>query len=101
MSIVMPTKRDKHYVQLFYNVQDAPFICGIDGHFTIDNLGEIQDAIEDTDEYLAEVFHKGAGDYLFQVWHEPEQTGEYGRVEIAAYWGWEEVIFEPMIAGCG
>lgn len=90
--IIMPTKRKKSYVQFFYSGEDDPFICGVDGHFTSDAMDDI------SKEFLEcmDSFDKGAGDYLYQVWREQEQTGEYGMIEIPAYWSLEEVLFEPL-----
>lgn len=92
--LVMPTKRSKNYVQFFYAGHgDEPFICGVDGHFTSDTLDEI------AKDFLSEgldSFDKGAGDYLYQVTYEPEQRGEYGMIEIAAWWDLVEVLFEPL-----
>lgn len=92
--IILPTKKKKHYVQFFYPGEgDQPFICGVDGHFTADMLDEIEK------DFLSEgfdAFNKGAGDYLFQVSYNSEQRGEFGMIEIPAWWELTEVLFEPV-----
>jgi hypothetical protein len=98
-SIVMPTKRGKNYVQFFYNGEDEAFICGVDGHFTADTLDDIvNDFLENPDETYVDAFSKGAGDYLYLATYNPEQRGEFGMVEIAAWWELDEVLFEPLEA---
>ena len=92
--LIMPTKRVNNYVQFFYAGEgDDPFICGVDGHFTADAINDIEKDFLSED---CDAFDKGAGDYLFKVIYEPEQRGEYGRIEYAAWWDLSEVLFEPL-----
>lgn len=93
----MPSKQKNTYIQLFYNGQDEPFICGANGHITQSHLDEIMVEIL-ADDFKEENFCKGAGDYLFSIYFEDAQTGEYGVIEIPEHWEIDEVLFESIMA---
>jgi hypothetical protein len=61
--------------------------CGLLG--TID---EVEDMIKENE---SEYFEKGEGDYYFKCTYNSEQTGEYGMVEVPAYWEADLVSFKP------
>ena len=94
MSGKFPSQRKDIFIEVFCAGRGTqPFICGADGHITIDTLQEIEDALiieMDVDEYTT--FEKGDGTYLFKAHHEPADEGTY------AYWEVEEVAFEPLPA---
>lgn len=96
--IVMPSSRNKTYVQFFYSGHDAPFICGADGHVTSDMMDEVESEYLEGFELCGSDVFKEAGDYLFQVNRESAQTGEFGRIEIPEYWNVCFVRFEPLSA---
>ena len=83
----------KPVIQIFYQVRDDPFICGICGGLTIESLQEIEkDCIENKDDY----FIDGDGEYIFSVTYNKEQRGEYGYIEISGYWELDLIRVNPF-----
>lgn len=68
-----------------------PFICGVNGKGTIDNLVDIE-------RYFLEYYEdcKSDGEYTFNCDWFPGQYGEHGQCELAP--GWEMTLdkFTPM-----
>ena len=75
-----PSEMVKHYVEVFYQSGDPPFIYGLSGLFTKESIEDIEkDLIENPDEY----FHHN-GTYLFQavyVDNHPEDGGPHFELE--------------------
>ena len=77
------------YICVFYQDGDTPIILGRWGFLESDVIEK--DFFEDLD--VEELFSKGEGEYYYKVSHEPEQRGEYGRVEIEGYFDFQLVKF--------
>lgn len=80
-------------IEVFAQEGDEPFICAVYGRITINVLEEIEDELNANP---GEQFGKGDGIYSFTIRREPEQTGEFGRVEIPACWDLTEVGFRTF-----
>lgn len=75
-------------------IEDAPaFICGVCGHVTVDMLREVEEDALDEELALASL---GEGVHTFSVMRIEEQKGDYGRVEVAAYWDLVHVNSRPL-----
>ncbi|EMJ8410449.1 hypothetical protein JK156_22725 [Enterobacter ludwigii] len=69
-----------------------PFICGVRGACTIEDLQAIEkEIIENRDERLPK-----DGTYTIETSLFKGQYGEYGRCELAPGWEWEIVEFSPL-----
>lgn len=69
-----------------------PFICGVNGPCTIEDLQAIQkEIVENRGDNLPE-----QGTYAIDVFWFKGQFDEYGRCEIAPAWEWEIVEFSPF-----
>ena len=79
-----PSENTTLFVQVFYQKGDDPFICGVNGPITDLTFDQIHSELEEYEQ--TELFNRGDGNYLFRASYEPEQRGEYGAIEHAAYW---------------
>ena len=94
---VMPASKKETHVQFYFSGDDPVFICGIDGHMTIDCLQQIEDQANksmEEDDY----FKDGAGDYLFLISKEEPVSGDYGETYFPDCWILDQVSFEPLKA---
>lgn len=87
-----PSDRKATLVEIFHLHGDPLFICGVHGHITGDMLDEVE---KEAEENLTESGWED-GTYLFEVTYISAQTGEYGRVELSAYWHLERVGYRPI-----
>ena len=85
----------KNQIKVFYQEGDDPFIYAVNGSFTIPQLEEIEKELN-VSEYR-ELFRED-GEYLMNVYWNPSQTDEYGRVEVPGYWEFDVVqISRPWL----
>ena len=89
--MILPSARGRTFVEVYYLVDHAPFICGVDGHITSEILSEIE-----SDMTESEYWKRGSGLYLCAVQWIDAQIGDEGRVELPGYWDLDIVQFEPM-----
>jgi len=89
------TSRTDLFVQ-FYHFEDGQdaFICGVDGHATIENLEDIQKTYNEDCTPV-----KGLGDYMYLVSYSAEECGPYGEVECEGFWELTELEFIPCAPG--
>jgi hypothetical protein len=85
----MITDLKKHYVQVFYQSGDDPFICGVVGNLPLD---DIEKELFD-DEFIEGVFNRGDGDYLFEVYQEHDET-DFG---VHSWWDYDLKAFRPTL----
>ena len=78
-------------VEFFYLKGDPAFICRVDGRATVGALSDIE--AEMNNEMIDRNFPNGDGLYLFDAEHNAAQHGEYGRIELPAYWELELLEF--------
>lgn len=72
-----------------------PYICGVRGACTIEELQAIEkEIIENRDDRLP-----ADGTYTIEASFFKGQYGEYGRCELAPGWEWEVVDFSPFDFG--
>ena len=71
------------YVEILSMEGFDPFVTGIRGQATVEQLQEIE---VDCFENSVDMFTKGDGSYLFKATYEPAQIGDYGRIENDDYW---------------
>lgn len=72
-----------------------PYICGVRGACTIEDLQAIEkEIVENRDGYLPT-----DGTYTIEASFFKGQYGEYGRCELAPGWEWEIVEFSPFDFG--
>ena len=84
---------DKITIDLFV-MDDAgePFICGVRGACTIEQLQDIQETIiENRDDHLP---HEGT--YVIEAFWFKGQYGERGCCEVSPGWEWEIADFSPL-----
>lgn len=79
MSDEMPKDNKNLLIQLYLPIDKElePFICGVNGHATIDYLEDIE---KEAIKYKYEIFENGPGDYLFEVSQPAPESGEAGQV---------------------
>lgn len=77
-------------VKVFYQKGNDPFIFEVNGKFTIPSLEEIEQDLQEYENW------KGDGEYLFRVHREQEQRGDFGRIEVPAYWDVDLLEFKPV-----
>ena len=76
---VMPSNSKALIIEFFYLEGETPFICGVNGKITVDELARIEkESIAEGDA----LFDKGEGSYLFNAIWFSGQYGEYGRCEL-------------------
>jgi hypothetical protein len=85
-----PSDQERTLVEIFYQKGYDPFVCGLNGCTNGEMIQEIEK------ELTADFFERGDGLYLYTVTWEPDQTGEYGRVELPGYWDLEFIAFKPI-----
>lgn len=69
-----------------------PYICGVHGACTIEDLQAIQEEIvENRGDHLPE-----QGTYAIEAFWFKGQYDEYGRCELAPGWEWEIAEFSPF-----
>lgn len=69
-----------------------PFICGVRGACTIEDLQAIQkEIIENRGDHLPE-----EGTYAIDAFWFKGQYGEHGRCELAPGWEWEITEYSPF-----
>lgn len=89
-----PSDETKTLVEVSFGIQDLePMITGWHGRMNPGIFEEISEAVLDPEFYH---FTKGAGEYLFEVSWEPEQTGEFDRVELTGYWDFLPMAFREF-----
>ena len=92
--VKFPSDEKTLIVQVFYQKGDEPFICGVNGMINDTTLDEIHEELVEYENIG--IFDKGDGDYLFKAGYEPDQRGEYGIVEHAAYWQLDICGYRPV-----
>ena len=84
-------------VDVHYQKGDHPFIFGVYGKAPLHSLAEIEtrlcESIAEEEALLTD-----EGEYRFAVHWEPEQRGDFGRVEFEGYWDLTRVSFQPLDA---
>jgi hypothetical protein len=88
-----PSDQERTLVEIFYQKGDDPFVSGLHGCTNRDMIQEIEQILNDNQ---ADVFDMGDGQYLYRASWEPDQTGEFGRVELPGYWDLEFIAFKPV-----
>ena len=85
------TDRKEQYVQYLYlgDDENVHFVAS-DGCFSNEDIESITASLEQSE------FPKGDGEYMYLATYQPAQLGEYGAVEIAAWFELEEVLFRPI-----
>jgi hypothetical protein len=82
--MTFPSDDKKIFIEVSFGIPDCgQFITGWSGRMYGDSHSECSAEIANP-EFAH--FTNGPGEYLFEVSWQPEQTGEYGRVEIPSYW---------------
>ncbi|KMK13561.1 hypothetical protein ABW09_23475 [Pluralibacter gergoviae] len=72
-----------------------PYICGVRGACTIEDLQAIEkEIVENRDDHLPT-----DGTYTIEASFFEGQYGEYGRCELAPGWEWEIIEFSPFDFG--
>ena len=91
-----PSDSKNLIIQVFYLNGEEPFICGINGRITQNDLEEINGALFEQD--IGETFNNGEGDYLFKVTREPGQQTfpETGQWDYPPYWQLDFIQFRPI-----
>jgi len=84
-------EKENLFIEIFYLSGDDPFIFGVNGRVTVAELNSILSDAQDS-----ELFDHGDGDYLCAASYNEAQTGEYGVIEIPAYWELSVLHFEPI-----
>lgn len=70
----------------------GPFICGVRGACTIEELQAIQkEIVENRGDHLPE-----EGTYAIEAFWFKGQYDEYGRCELAPGWEWEITEYSPF-----
>ena len=94
---VKPASKKETFLQFYFSGDDPVFICGINGHMTIDCLEKIEEQANHSmreDDY----FQEGAGDYLFKVYQESPEMGENGETSYSGCWILDQIEFKPLKA---
>ena len=79
-------------IEVCYAQGDYAFVCGVNGSLACDAIESIEKDFADNPD---EDFDHGDGSYLFSAKWEPEQRGEFGRVELRGYWCLTFIDYRP------
>jgi hypothetical protein len=93
VAVEFPSDANRSLVEIFYLKDHEPFVCGVYGKVTGDQIAKIE---RDCAENPGVGFGKGDGQYLFSCHWEPGQYGDEGRCEIAPYWHLDLIAFKPI-----
>lgn len=89
----MKTKSDVIVDFFVFEDMGEPIICGVNGAVTLDELHQINNVFTKTYDLIG--FEKDGNYKIRCIWF-PGQYGEYGRCEIAPYWEFNLISYEPI-----
>lgn len=87
-----PSDRKHPLIEVFFLAGHEPFICGANGRINTQMLEQIEKDLAEEPACM----NKGDGTYLFEAAWEPDQTGEFGRVELPGYWDLSFIAFQSV-----
>jgi hypothetical protein len=87
-----PTDSKQIMIEAFYQDGGDPFVCGVNGHVTVQAITDIESEIKD---YSEDHFTKGDGSYLFEASFDAGEY-EFGCCIHAPYWELTLIDFRPM-----
>ncbi len=90
--MTFPSDSKDTFVEVFAQIGDPVFICGLSGRVNGDMIEEIEKDLNENRETM----DNGDGRYLYSVTWEPAQIGDEGRIELAGYWDLSFVDFLPL-----
>jgi len=83
-TLPMPSENKNHYVEVFYQKGDPPFVYGMNGYFSAMCIEDIE---KDLDENPETYFDKD-GAYLFEATYQnnaPEDGGPHWELDKVGY----------------
>lgn len=88
-----PSNQKNSLVEIFYLKSHEPFVCGVYGNVTSDQIRRIE---ADCMENMESLFNNGDGQYLFSCQWDNGQYDSSGRCEYPPYWDLTLKAFEPV-----
>lgn len=86
-----PSEHESLLIEVLYTEGDGGYICGVCGNITPHDLQKI----EEEDLPINEM-NQGSGCYLFRADFIPAQVGDWGRIELPAYFELTLIDFKPL-----
>jgi hypothetical protein len=93
--MTFPSDQKTPLVEVFYQLGDPPFVCGLHGCVNGDMIEMIERDLQE-DAVESEWFLLGDGTYLYEASWVDDQRNEEGRIELPGYWDLRRIAYRRL-----